>query len=154
MATSQATTAVAKSPKGFVPSTQFQAPTNPADNTPLEGRHIMLSTGTGANRYQHVPYKVLFAGMTSLSITEGEIENLTATQITDDLATKTVARELDMEITNIKVGANGKSDIEVSTTATLSADGLSYEIAVSNFNDEITVGQDLQLKIYWGYPNA
>ena len=152
MASSQATTSVAKSPKGFVPSTQFQAPTNPIDNTPLEGRHIMLSTGTGANRYQHVLYKAIFAGMT-LAFTKDEVENLTATQIADDSATKTVSRKLDMEIMDIEVGANGKGDIEAATTATLSTDGLSYDIVVSNFSDEITLGQDLQLKIYWGYPN-
>ena len=152
MATSQATTTVSKTSKGYVPSKQFQAPTNPQDNTPLEGRHIMLSTGTGENRYHHVLLKVIYAGMT-LAFTKAQVEDLTATQIADDSATVNVERKLDMEIMDIEVGANGKGDIEAATAATLSTDGLSYNITVSNFSDEITLGQDLQLKIYWGYPN-
>ena len=152
MATSNPVATAAKTPKGFVPSVQFQAPTNKADNTPLGGKHIFLSTGTGDNRYEHTPLATAFSGMT-MGFSREKIENLTGAQVSGDSETKTVTRKLDMEIKDIIVGANGKSDIDAATVATLSSDGLSYEIVVTNFSDEITVGQDLQLSIYWGYPN-
>jgi hypothetical protein len=143
----------AKTQKGFVPSTQFQAPTNKADNTPLAGKHIFLSTGTGDNRYEHTPMVALFAGLI-LGFTKAKIENLSTAQVTGDSATKNIVRNGDMVVMDIEVGANGKSDIDATATAVLAADGLSYDVTVTGFSDEITVGQDLQLRVYWGYPNA
>ena len=113
---------------------------------------MIIASSAANNSYDHTPWRVLFAGCT-LASKSAKIENLTAAQIAADSATVNVTGVQDMEITRVVVSANGKWSIDAQTSITAGTVAGTYDITVTNFSDEITEGQDLQLEVYFGYPN-
>jgi hypothetical protein len=125
--------------KGFVPELQFQ-------NAPTAAPHIFLSGSD--QRYRHVPLSVVTNELT-LKVTD-DVLTATQAQVDDNLATLITTRPAaNMVPDYIQVGANGKANIESPWVAYSNTDAKKVEIDVTDIDDEVLAGMDIQFFIIW-----